>query len=376
MKKFLFLSVVFMVLASLITGCGQQVSNTEVKLSQTELDQLLYTAQTQLEAGKFDEALATYEKAVDGAPSSAKANFGAGLLGALALIKDNNTRIIFSKAGVNLPVNLNELMTKPSSQAATANFANLSSFNRASGTSNVTIPEVQTYLKDTLIPAIDKALARLDKVEQDSSFTFIITKKMSGGTKNIEIDLGEVYALDSYLSLAKGLFQELISYDWNYVGTSNPFEDTNYPSFGKLKSDGQQNMGKARDAYARMFTKLVAGVEYIAAETDDQSDDGIPKFSKTEDKDSTLKYLNFFKASFENGPTVFNFKSGSTTVNFKGYYSSPVQDWHKYYVKSTNVNSPITAGDFSPNYDFTLNGLLPDLNSFSKWQDFARIFVL
>ncbi len=378
MKKFLFVSVVLVILTSLITGCGQQASNTAVEMSQTEMDQLLSTAQIQLEEGKLDEALVTYEKAIEGDPSSAKANFGAGLLGALALIKDNNTRAIFSKAGITLPVNLNQLLTVSSSQAVTTHFSNLPSFNRAYGTFTITVPEIQTYIKDTLIPAIDKALARLDKVEQDSSFNFMVTKKMSGGDENVEIDLGEIYALDSYLSFMKAIFQELISYDWNcsYVGTVNPFEDPNYPNFGKLKSDGQQNMGKARDAYARMFTKLIAGIEYIAAETDDQSDDGVPKFSKAEEKTDVLKYLNFFKASFENGPTIFNFGSGSTTVNFKGYYSSPVQDWHKFYIKPANPNSPISASDFGPNYDFTLNGLLPDLNSFSKWSDFSKNFVI
>jgi hypothetical protein len=263
-----------------------------------------------------------------------------------------------SKFNVNLPKNLNTLFNITATSQATS-IINFSTLTQVATSPAVTPSEVQTYIKNTLIPALDTALARLAYVESNPNFKFIVTTKMSKASKDREIDLGEIYALDLLASFIKAGLHEAIAYNWDYA-TSNPLNETN---FGTLKSDGAANMSSARDAYIRMFTKWTDGINFIDAENDDQADDGIPKFNKEDEKKSFLKYIGRVKNSLENGATTIDIKSGiSLVVDFKTFYSSPVADWKVFHNSYKNNYT---------GFDFTINSLFPEMTTKAKWESFA-----
>jgi hypothetical protein len=333
-----------------IAGCGSQ--NNKVDVTQD-----LVAAQSKLDNGDIDGAYKSYVTAVTADPSNAEANFGAAMLGVLQVAVDGNTRSLAGKFNINLPTSMNTLFNVTTTAQATS-IIKISSFTGLTTTPTVTPAEVQVYIKNTLIPALDTALNRLAQVESQPNFKYIVTSKMSKSSKDREIDLGEIYALDMLACFLKASLHETIAYNWDY-STSNPLAETN---FGTLKSDGAANMSLARDAYIRMFTKWSDGINFIAAETDDQSDDCIPKFSKEADKNAFLHYIGLINNSLVNGATTIDINSGNLVVDFKDFYLSPVADWKVYINGARN--------DFPAGYDFTLNGLFPELTTRDGWNNF------
>jgi hypothetical protein len=345
-----YLLIFLLVFSIALVGCGSQ--------TKVDVTKKLSAAESNLENGDLDGAYENYVAALSADPTNTEANFGAAILGILKVAVDENTRNLASKFNVTLPTNLNTLFNTTTTTQATS-IINLSVLTRTATSPVITPSEVQTYIKNTLIPALDTALARLVVVEANPDFKFIITTKMSKASQDREIDLGEIYALDMLGSFIKAGLHEAIAYNWDY-STSNPLDEA---TFGTLKSDGSANMAAARDAYIRMFAKWADGINFIAAETDDQSDDCIPKFSNPEEKDKFLEYISLVKNSLENGATTIEVKPGvNLVVDFKTFYSTPIADW-KVYINGAKNNFP-------EGYDFTFNGLFPELTTFEKWNNF------
>jgi hypothetical protein len=352
--RYLACFLVFILLFAVsLNGCGS--------IARVDVPQTLNNAKDKMEEGDLDGASADYEAAVAADPSNAEANFGAALLGIFGVAVDEDTRALAAEFGVTTPTTLNELIGDGPSGSAASKVANFSTYVQAEVAPGELPGEIQTYIKNTLIPALYLAQNRLSVVESDANFQFIITSGMSGDDSSVEIDLGEVYALDLYCSAMMGWLYEAISYNWDYT-TSDPIDDAN---FGSLKSDGANNMAAARSAYLRAMTKWIAGINFIDAETDDQSDDAIPKFNSQADKDDMLDGIGQVKNSFENGDTAIDITPDvSVTVDFKTYYLSPLADWKEYNAEDFN-NLP--AG-----YDFTLNGLFPNMASSTDWENLAN----
>ena len=333
------------------------------KVSDVKVPETLSDAKNKMAEGNLDGANSDYLQVLSADPTNAEANFGAALLGVLGVAVDNNTRTLAAKFGaINTPATLNELFNSISANQASSAVMNYSAFIQTAITPEVTPSEIQSYIKATLIPALEKALDRLAVVEANPNFKFIVTTKMSGADKDREIDLGEIYSLDLLGSLMKAGLHELISYNWDF-STTNPLSEE---SFGTLKSDGAGNMTTAEDLYIRAMNKWIAGINYIDAETDDQTDDCIPKFDDPNLKNSVLTAIGLVKSSLTDGNTTFPITSSeSIVVNLKNFYSSPVSDW-KVYINGAKNNFP--AG-----YDFTLNGLFPNMQTKDDWDNLMNL---
>lgn len=304
--------------------------------------------------GDLDGAYSDYLTILEEAPSNAEANLGAALIEVMNVAVDDNTRALGSRFNVTIPTSLNELVNSLTitSTSATTSVLNAASFTYSATTSAITPSEIQEYIAETLIPALDRALTRLTIVEQDEDFQLIV----AGTRSNTELDLGEVYLLDLIGSSIKGMLHEAISYNWDY-NTATP---QNEPDFATLKSDGGANMAAAKTAYIRMLDRWIAGINFIDAETDDQTNDAIPKFNRAEDKELLLDYLGLVEDSFVTGATGFEISdSKSIVIDLKSYYDSPVADWKVFY--NTAVNTPEA-------FDYTVNGLFPDLETYEDWQ--------
>ena len=355
-RYFSYFTIFVLLLTVSITGCAE-TEKAEIDVAQT-----LSNARDKLIAGDYDGAYQDYLTVLSGDPSNAEANFGAGLLGLFSVAVDENTRAVAEEFGETLPTTLNELLNP----GATGTGA---SIIRSSSTPEPQVipSEIQAYIESTLIPALDTVLGRLAVVEANPDFIFIVTSDMSGGDAAVEIDLGEIYALDVFASMLKGMLHFAVSYNWDST-ESNPLDD---PDFGTLKSNGATNMTAAMNSFARAINKWIAGINFIDAETDDQSNDGIPKFDNLSDKNNMLNSLNQFKGSLEEGDTIINLMPAvSAVVDYKDYFSSPVTDWKDYYVEDENSDSQITEADFPAGYDYTLSGLFPELDTYAEWDNF------
>ena len=351
-RYFSYFMIVVLLFAVSITGCAE---TQKVDVAQT-----LSNARDKLIAGDYDGAYQDYLSALSGDPSDAEANFGAGLLGLLNVAVDEDTRSVAEEYGWTLPTTLNELLTSGATPSA-----------NASPEPQVIPSEVQDYIEDTLIPALSTVLGRLAVVESNPDFIFIVSSDMSGGDAEREIDLGEIYALDVFASLLKGMLHFVVSYNWDST-ESNPLDD---PDFGTLRSNGATHMTSAMNSYARAMNKWIAGINFIDAETDDQSNDVIPKFTNELEKDDMLLSLNQFKDSLENGDTTIDLMSMvSPVVDYKDYFSSPVTDWKDYYVEDANSDGVFSENEFPAGYDFTLSGLFPELTTYAAWDSFYSSF--
>jgi hypothetical protein len=351
-RNSLLLLLVAILLMISSTGCNQ---SPQVNVTET-----LSSARDKMEAGDLDGALDEYEAVLAADSTNSEANFGAALLGVFSVAVDDNTRALAAKLGANVPSTLNGLITTTPTVSASSRIVNYSSFVQAAATPTITPGEVQTYIKNTLIPALDTALGRLAAIEADPDFKYVITSRMTRGGRDVEVDLGEIYALDLMGSMLKAMLHEAIAYNWDY-STSQPL---NEPAFGTLKSDGPANMASARTAYIRMMGKWTAGINYIAAETDDQSDDAIPKFPSSSAREDFLKYIGLVKNSLENGDTTIDLNShASIVVDLKQYYTSPIADWKTY--ANAVANSYV-------GFDYTINGAFPEMTTRADWDNLVN----
>ncbi|MFH1386450.1 MAG: hypothetical protein ABIH50_02135 [bacterium] len=347
LRSYLF-SLIFVVLLIVsVSGCGK---NTPVDVTKELSD-----ASTKLSSGDLDGAATAYNEALAADPTNSEANFGAAMLGVLGVAVDDSTRTLVAKAGGNAPSTLNELFSFMSTSSG-AKAVNFSSYIQTATTVEITPEEVQVYIKNTLIPKLDIALGRLAIVESDPNFKYILKASMTKTGMDRELDLGEIYALDMLGSFLKAALHEAIAYSWDYT-TTNPLSEE---GFAKLKADGAVNMEAARVAYARMMAKWIDGLNYIDAETDDQSDDLIPKYTNPSEKTTWVTYIGKIKNSLENGATTIDLSSTkSIVVNLKAFYTAPIADL-KVYINGAMNGCP--AG-----YDFTINGLFPGMTTAADW---------
>ncbi|MFH1361168.1 MAG: hypothetical protein ABIH69_00710 [bacterium] len=373
------LFVIAMLMISL-TGCSQVAKTASV-------EENLATAEDHVESGDLDGANEAYEDVLASDPDNAEANFYTALIGTFDVVTDPRTIALAEKLGVtNLPKSINELITLPSTVSATSRLQTLSPYSQAAAVT-ITATEVQTYISEVLLPILGRSLERLARVEADATFTHIIPTSVTGSDTALEIDLGEVYALDTYGSFLTGLLNEIVAYNFDYTGTGNPLTDPAAPAnFGTLKATGTASMHTARDSYVRVINKAIAGINYIEAETDDQTDDAIPKFKEAADRENVLANLNKVKNCFTGVNTTFTrtYTSSYTydpvtrewtpitveqsiVCNFGNFYTTPVEDWKDFYVDNITSDGSITAADFPDGYDFTFSGLFPEMGSFADW---------
>src|SRR5204863_4301723 len=100
---------------------------------------------------------------------------------------------------------------------------------------------------------------------------------ISGAPSAIEVDLGEVLALDAVINSIQGVLGPIVAYDFDVPpGATNQELLDPASKFGKLMPDGAAQLAAAHLNLALSFTRFNAAVAEIHAETDDQSDDAIP----------------------------------------------------------------------------------------------------
>ena len=146
-----------------------------------------------------------------------------------------------------------------------------------------TLAEHQALLRNVVRPALTAARDAAAKVT-DPAFTFTITERMQGEDPSqadpLELDLTEVYALRGALDVATASVDIALAYVvepsiWGADGVIAALSPGS--TFGTLAADGGTRLASAHTSLMDAVDLLNAGLSFLEAETDDQSNDIIKR---------------------------------------------------------------------------------------------------
>lgn len=393
-----FTAILFTVLAW--TGCESEKSVTTDEAVQRLEDVLFQTANiedyTNLDDINFAAANSDFRSAVGANPNDLTANLGAAITEILKVnverevrdIRDGyidyvDTSSLFQKTSfgkmhrrdIPTPLDLPVHPLRPRMDVRDDEvFKKVSLMARVSANNPPLASEVQKVITDKVIPALDYAIARLEVVESDPTYVFVVTPKMQGDfdADPRELDMTEIRAFHSSLLILRATMRMVTAYDFDIADYSaagvavalNPGS-----TFFTLKPQHQLSM--ARTDLIGAVDQLLAAADFLENETDDQDDDIIK--IDPEDIDEFLedlrRVLNDVKSTMD-GVRTFDFDHDSVDVNVKAFFDNPIQDAKAKmppYQVSVVQNSCGTelfqkfSGTVFP--DPTFNGILPGMTN-------------
>lgn len=343
----------------------------------------------------FSKAEQLYAEAVTADPTNPTANFGAAFAKVLNINGDAQVKDMIKRwEGWD-----------PGSQSSILNFGipkgtssmqlpiatlgkNLVKIFKVATTDPPTITEMQTVIRDRILPRIDYAIARLAIVEQHPEFELKITGKMQGspGQKDLFLDLTEVYIMDAALQGIKASIEQflvfkftLTAYTTKAVVTAIKQDNTD---FFVLATDGAAHAQSVKSSMVAAVGKIRSGVNFLKAETDNQDDDIIKRGSSgvaVKDLDTVLTYLTKVESALSSAYS-FDLKDADSDnndytiqVNLSSFFGNlppyPKQAWFpKYTVDTTSAGDILwhwTEGDYA-SFTFpdpTFSGLFPGMTN-------------
>src|SRR5262249_58923990 len=73
----------------------------------------------------------------------------------------------------------------------------------------------QIVIRTRVMPRLQYAEDRLNAIEGNHTFTLMIQPEVSGAPEAIEVDLGEVLALDALINSVQGVLNMLVAYNFD-----------------------------------------------------------------------------------------------------------------------------------------------------------------
>ncbi|MFC1490164.1 hypothetical protein ACFL6K_03045 [Candidatus Latescibacterota bacterium] len=252
---------------------------------------------------------------------------------------------------------------------------------------------VQDIIDETIIDTLDDAIAYMDVVLTDNTFTYSPDESLLEDDESIEFDLGEAYMISALMRFARANFKIMNSYQGTIPGVNNTTDlfdmttvlpaiksqDENSGSFLKLRSN--TILPSAKADFLAAISMVESGVNFIKSETDDQMDDLIKKQDVTEtdaDIDSEFDHSaeNFIPLPIFRGATgimdiadavesmittpfdiEINFDSGVETIslNLAAFLNNgipdikavlPYHEWTDFNDLDSGFDGPGIYGDF------------------------------
>jgi len=318
------LTLVFIILAFLVGGCDNKTTGPEdpaaaqAKAAQAYSaleDQFSFwatnsfTSASSYDRLNFQSSNTLYKEAIALDPKNSQAQFGAALTELLLAYSDPQMNDVvkrwessmntnrFSKAIFNggFPSSAGRLL--PPSLAAAENSINL---YKVALTDPPLLSEMQTVLRDKLLPRIVYGLERLAQIEQDSTFRFTISGKMQGDTKLTPVSLyvTEIYMIDAVWQGIRFLLEQFLIYRYDMPDYSQnslvSALSQNNTSFFVLASDGLTRAQNAKNSLDGMFSKIQSGLGTLTRISGSKSD-AVIKLGNTglqqPDVDSLRSYM-------------------------------------------------------------------------------------
>lgn len=371
--KACFLILATSILILNIQGCGKKDSKLPTE-SGTTID-LYKKAESALEKKDYQEAERLYNEVLKTEPNNPEALFGSSMASLINL--RHNQKVKDLEEDINGPGK--NLITARDNFAATAG-KTMASFVMTAVKDPILASDIQNILDNDIIPALDGVLGKLKIIEDSGSFNYIAKKEIYDTASDYEIDLADIYALDSSINIIRAILSLLVSYNLDLADYEAAAKDplsiitptsANYvPTFLTLRSAFR--IAQFRENILTAIEKAKKSVETMYAETDPQEDDIIKK-PNIKEKEEMLADLEEAKKWLHN-PVVEKVKdkSGQTievTIDLKQLFINPLGDIKRYlppleYGDPTNKSHIRAKKDKAGNIDFpdpTFKGFLPNM---------------
>jgi hypothetical protein len=380
------------------------IDTTQAPGAYEELENQMYVMTTSsfhstsdLDNINFTTANSLYKQSVAADPSSATANFGAGIteiymIYADTVIKNAIKRWENSSLETNSPSLFFQFKipsgTQDMSVPTQALAQNLAKIIQTAVVDPPLIGEMQDIMRDQLLPHINYTLARFEVVELNPNFEFTISGKMQGDIHQapVYLDNTEVYIMDGVLRGLKALVEQFLVYRfelsaYNSQALVQALQPSN-TSFFYLAPDGVARSQSVLADINGAVDKFQSAINYLKSETDNQSDD-IIKIGHdgihANDLDTALVYLAKAKQALSTTQSIVLYDADidgnnyTIQVNVANLYNNPPVNpktaWLPAYTVDTASNGDIawhwTGQDYNSfNFpDPTFSGLFPGMTN-------------
>jgi hypothetical protein len=396
MKKLVFI----LLLAVLALGCAKSttmpVVDTVTAQKETDL------GNQALVNGDFATANAHYRTAVSLNPDNTQAQFGAGVTEVFQLQSDPEVVSLQNQLSLTRTRSATQATSLSRTERATALSLRLTeagqgvdpryapqSMGKAFFRTLLhacddprSISEIQRIIRRKIMPQLQFAEDRLNRVEAASNFTLLLPPSITGLPQTIEIDKTEVYVLDAVVNDLQGWLGILVAY--NFDVPNNDFEHVNAESllaagtaWATLHRGGAQQLASARLDFLNVKIKLDAAAAYLAAETDDQSDDVIPaSWLKTQAyldlRDAVNRVDNSLKGPVTTTVNDASQQPMTLQVYIGRFFVPAIADLKtKFPALEFTAGHPVVAAPITFS-DPTINGIFPDMTN-PRWQQLTGI---
>jgi hypothetical protein len=351
-----------LILVYFFTSCEQSTDNSEKSKSSIEqaneaLATVLYNLVNSSNVEDpadvdFSRPFALYQEAYNYDKSNPDANFGLGLCGIFMITQDQEIQDAIDEWSTYLESNVP--FEAPLAKRTRTSFpTSINDFKipvndlakSITGTYKMILLDapkfsgIQDLLEAKLLSKLNFALQALDKVDDHSGYTFILTPKMQGdlAADPLEIDLTEIYALEAGLNMFSFMINMGLSYSVDFnsydsLGIIQTFSPGS--TFMTVRQSGQY-LVSAKSKLLAMGAKIIAGVTFLRNETDDQNNDIIKIDAGDEAAlDDIIDGVNDFLDMMANGTEVTADWDDNSftpeeplTINFNEYFDDPIQDF-------------------------------------------------
>ena len=381
--------LVLMLAAALAaSGCSKK-SATAPSGGGTTPQQEVDAGNSALANGDVAGANAHYKAALALSPTNPQANLGAGVTEVYLVQQDPDVIALLNAIGNPSPP-APALTSKRASFLARMGMTSRRPYDPVSNGRTLfraflalvhdppLVSEVQDVLKNSVLPRLQYAEDRLNVIENDPSFVWVVPDSVTGLGGPIEVDLGDVRVLDAVINDIQGTVGLLVAYNFDVPSYERVRADSLLApgtAFGQLHPDGATQLAAARTNLITSTNEIDAAVTAILAETDDQSDDLIPidALGTASDVTALRAQLNQVRSTL-NGATVFDFVNRLGSADqisvFAGrFFTNPLADL-KNFLPAHDFD-PVTHDPFLLDPitfpDPTFNGIFPGMTN-ARWQ--------
>ena len=293
----------------------------------------------------FGDAYTLYSEAATLDPSNSDANFGMAFTGFLMLTQDQDLQDMLLRWEDYFSVNEPFLISEEDGTLGRNGYGLPLSIDGISipvlpylempvsltkmATGDVPqFSEFQDLVDGLFLPVVEESIAALELVDDDPDYVFIISPTMQGESEAdpIEIDLTEIYVLEAGLYALKGVLKSVIAYNFDFVSFDSVgiVTELNQGSdFATLKSNGAADLGLALTSVNTAFERIHDALDFLEAETDDQSNDLI-----TLDQDDNINEIRSDMEEIQNvfqGPNVIHYSYWEDIYDNDGYWIGEVE---------------------------------------------------
>ncbi len=218
--------------------------------------------------------------------------------------------------------------------------------------------EFQALVGSLFLPVIDESIEALESIEDSLDFVFIISPAMQGEPEasDIELDLTEIYAIETGLYGLKSLLKTVVAYNFEFVSFDSAgivTELSQDSDFVTLYDDhGAEDLDIALESALTAFDKALAALAFLEGESDDQDNDFI-QVEDDFDFNMARDDLTTVKSALE-GPTMFHYDywdedmyyEDSTRIDISQFFLNPINDFK-------DILPPYTVGtEIDYSYDY------------------------